>query len=353
MNKELLRFFRDLTEAPGPSGFEQPVQEVFRAFVRPHADELRTDVHGNVIASRHGSGKVRLMLAAHVDEVGLMVNHIDDQGMLSFRRIGGAVTRVLPGLRVTIMHQGRGCRGIIGGATPYPPAEDDGKLWKEEDLWIDIGAASKKEAETLVAVGDCATYSPGLELLANQRVVTKAADNRAGVFVLGALLKQLAGKGLAANLHVVSSVQEEIGLRGATTCTYAIAPDVGLAVDVAHATDLPGMNHKVMGEIRLGGGPVISLGANTNPRVLTLLEQAAAKGKIPHQRLAAPYGTSTDANIIQISRQGVATGLVSIPLRYLHTPNEVVSLRDMERTVSLLAHFVQLIDDHTDFTPGV
>ncbi|OQX72063.1 MAG: hydrolase [Candidatus Cloacimonas sp. 4484_275] len=354
MEKELKNFFKKLVESPSPSGFEQPAQEVYRNFVKDYADEVKTDVHGNVIALKKGSGKLKFMVSGHADEIGLMVNYIDEDGFIRFSAIGGIDYSLLPGLRVNIYHGKKMYRGVIGRKPIHLlKPEERNRASKVEDLWIDFGAKDKKDAEKKVSVGDPITFSPGMEMLSREIVTTKATDNKAGVFVAGALLRELKDEKIAVNVYAVASVQEEIGLRGAKTSAFGIDPDVGIAIDVTHATDYPGMNKGLLGDIKLGKGCVLSVGPNINPKVFELLKEAGKKAKVDYQIEAAPRGTGTDANVIQVTRAGVAAGLISIPNRYMHTPNEIISFKDLESAVKLLAEFVRMIDDQTDFIPKV
>ncbi|HPR18412.1 MAG TPA: M42 family metallopeptidase [Candidatus Cloacimonadota bacterium] len=346
------KFFKDLVMAPSPSGFEQPAQEVFRNYVKDVADEVKTDVHGNVIALKKGSGKLRVMVVGHADEIGLMIHYIDDNGFLRFKSVGGVDPSLLPGLRVNVYHEGTVVRGVIGRKPIHLlQPEERTKAPKFEELWIDIGAKDKKAAEKKVAVGDIVTFSPGMEMLSSDLVTTKATDNKAGVYVAASVMKELAAEKIAANYYAVSSVQEEIGLRGAITSAFGIDPHVGIALDVTHASDYPGMSKDILGECSLGSGPCIAVGANINPQVFKMLKQIADEAKIPYQVEAAPRGTGTDANAIQTTRAGVAAGLVSIPNRYMHTPNEVISFKDLDAAVKLIAAFIKAIDDQTDFIP--
>jgi tetrahedral aminopeptidase len=348
------KFFKDLVMAPSPSGFEQPAQEVYRNFVKEYADDIKTDVHGNVIALKKGTGKLRFMVSGHADEIGLMVNYIDDNGFIRFTSIGGVDASLLPGLRVNVYHNKKVVRGIIGRKPIHLMSPEDRKSApKMSDLWIDIGAKDKKAAEKRVCVGDHATFSPGLETLSGSIITTKATDNKVGVYIVGLLLKELAGEKIAANVYSVSSVQEEVGLRGARTSAFGIDPHVGIAIDVTHATDYPGMNKNQLGDVALEKGPTIAVGANINPKVFELLKKAGDNAKVKYQIEAAPRGTGTDANAIQVNRSGVAAGLISIPNRYMHTPNEVISFKDLDGAVKLLSEFARLIDDNTDFIPRV
>ncbi|MBC8386045.1 MAG: M42 family metallopeptidase [Candidatus Cloacimonetes bacterium] len=354
MDKSSKKFLHDLVKAPSPSGFEQPAQEVYRKFITEYADDVRTDVHGNVIALKKGTGKLRFMVVGHADEIGLMIKYIDDKGYIRFTMIGGVDASLLPGLRVNIYNERKMIRGIIGRKPIHLLKPEERKSTpKIEDIWIDIGAKNKKEAEKLVSVGDHITFSPIIDELPQNLFVSKATDNKAGVYIAGELLKELANEEVSPNIYSVSSVQEEIGLRGAKTSAFGIDPQVGIAIDVTHATDYPGMDKNILGDVRMNGGPVVAVGANINPKVFELLKKAGTKGKIKFQIEAAPRGTGTDANAIQTTRSGVAAGLISIPNRYMHTPNEIISYKDLDGAVKLLAQFVRLIDDNTDFIPKI
>jgi len=352
MDKELKIFFRELVEAPSPSGFEEPAQEVYRKFVKKYSDEVKTDVHGNVIALRKGKGKLKLMVSGHADEIGFMVNFIDSDGFIYFCSIGGVDPSVLPGLKVDIYTSKGKVRGVIGRkAIHMMEKEEKSKTPKLKDLWIDIGAKDKKQAESIVSVGDPITFQLGMEEMRNDLVLTKATDNKAGVFAAGALLKYLEKEKISVNLFCVSSVQEELGLRGARTSAFGIAPDLGLAFDVTIATDHPTTEKKKYGDISLNKGPVIARGANINSVVFDMLIETGKKNNIDYQIEAAPRATGTDANAMQLNRSGVATGLISFPNRYMHTPIEIVSLADIENAVKLAGEFVKKLNDKIDFTP--
>ncbi len=348
-----LKFFEDLVLAPSPSGFEQPAQDVYRRYVEKYADEIKTDIHGNVIAKKNGTGNLRFMVVGHADEIGLMVNYIDDNGFIRFVPIGGVDTSILPGLRVQIYHEKKVIKGVIGKKPIHLLKPEERKnAAKLEDLWIDIGARDKKDAEKKVSIGDPITFMPGLDILNEDIITTKATDNKAGVYIAGLLLKELHKKKIEANIFAVSSVQEEIGLRGATTSSFGIDPHVAIAIDVTHAIDYPGLSKEQLGETNLAKGPTITVGANINPQVFKLMKKAAEQAKIDYQIQAAPRGTGTDANAIQLTRSGVATGLISIPNRYMHTPSEIISTKDLDSSVKLLLEFVKLLSSEIDFVPN-
>jgi endoglucanase len=352
MRKESLDFLSELIAAPSPSGYEQPAQRVWREYMAPFADQVKTDLHGNCIASKNEGEGPRLLLAGHVDELGFMVNYINDDGYISFATIGGFDVGIIPGRRVKIYSENGPVTGVIGKkAIHLMTSEERKKIPKIHELWIDIGVDSKAEAEELVAIGDPATYAVGLEQLNGDLYMARAFDDKAGSFAVGEVLRLLEDESFDPAVYSVSTVQEEVGLRGARTSAFGVNPQVGVAVDVCHATDSPDMDKRKAGDISLGAGPVISRGPNFNPVVVDMLIEAAKEADIPYQMQGAPRGTGTDANAIQLTRAGVATGLVSIPLRYMHTAVEVLSLEDLANVSKLLAAFIRKVKADTDFTP--
>ncbi len=351
MEERSLAFLKDLLAAPSPSGFEQPAQKVWRAYMAPFADRVTTDMHGNCIAALQDGRPTRILLAGHVDELGFMVNYINDDGFIFFKTIGGFDLNIIPGRRVRIHTKNGIVPGVTGKKAIHVMTEEDRKKKLEiENLWIDIGVKNKAEAQSLVRVGDPITYAESFEVVRGPVVASRAFDDKAGSFAVGEVLRLLAGQTFDAAVYAVSTVQEEVGLRGARTSAYGIDPKIGVAVDVCHATDHPDIDRKRVGEIKLGGGPAIARGPNISPVVEQMLIEAAEAEGIPYQLEAAPGGTGTDANAIQLTRAGVATGLVSIPLRYMHTAAEVISLEDLVNVSRLLAAFILRVKDDTDFT---
>ena len=352
VNSDSLAFLKDLLAAPSPSGFEQPAQRVWRQYMTPHADRIVTDMHGNCTAVKNESGSPRILLAGHCDELGFMVNYISDDGFISFKTIGGFDLNIIPGRRVRIHTKNGAVPGVTGKKAIHVMSADERKKTLEiQDLWIDIGVKDRKEAESLVRIGDPVTYVDTFELLRGDLAVSRGFDDKAGSFAVGDVLRLLAGQTFGAAVYAVSTVQEEVGLRGARTSSFAVDPKVGIAVDVTHATDHPDMDRRRVGDVKLGAGPVIARGANINPVVERMLVQTAEDEGIPYQLEGEPGGTGTDANAIQLTRGGVATGLVSIPLRYMHTAAEIISLTDLENVSRLLAAFITRVSDDTDFTP--
>jgi len=356
MRPESFEFLKFLCEAPSPSGYEQPAQKVFRNYIQGYVDEVKTDVLGNTAGriSGQGEGKPIVMLAGHCDEVGFMVKYVDDNGFLYFAPIGGVDEHLIPGKRVWIHAQKGPLKGVVGRKPIHLiDPKDREKVAQVYTQFIDIGVKNRKEAQGLVKIGDPVTFAVGLERLQGDRVVSRGFDDKVGGFVVAEVLRRIAEKKARPRCTVygVSTVQEEVGLRGATTSTYQIQPDLGIAVEVGHATDYPDIDKKRYGEHKLDAGPIIARGANINPLVAELLMKTARKKRIPVQVLGAPRATGTDANVIQLSRKGVATGLVSVPLRYMHTPAEVLSLKDLEATCQLLTAFIYELDGEMNFVP--
>jgi len=356
MRAESFTFLKALAEAPSPSGYEQPAQKVFREYIQNYVDEVKTDVLGNTfgLIKGTGTGGPTIMLAGHCDEVGFMVKYIDENGYLYFAPIGGVDDQLLPGKRVWIHSQSGPLMGVIGRKPIHLiDPKDREKVVQVYNQFIDVGAKNKKEASKLVKVGDAITFAAGLEKLVGDRVVSRGFDDKVGSFVVAEVLRMVGQKKERpkGTVYGVSTVQEELGLRGATTSAYQIRPDVGIAVEVGHASDYPEADKKRVGEYKLGAGPIIARGANINPLIYELLLKTAKKTKIPVQILGAPRATGTDANVIQLSRKGVATGLVSVPLRYMHTPTEVLSLRDLEATCRLLVGFIYELKEEMSFIP--
>jgi tetrahedral aminopeptidase len=353
VDSSALEFFKTLLETPSPSGYESNLQQLVRDYVADFADDVQTDLHGNVIVVKNPKSQQRVMLAGHCDQIGLIVQHIDDEGFIYVQPIGGWDPQVLIGQRMAVWTENGPIHGIIGRKPIHLLTEEERKqVPKMKDLWLDIGTADKEEAEKLVRIGDPVTVELGFNKLQNNFAVSPAMDDKAGCWiVIEALRRAGKRKKVKCGVYAVSTVQEELGLRGARTSAFGIDPQIGVAVDVTHATDCPTVEKKEEGDVRLGKGPVIHRGPNMNHKVVQHLIQAADDHKIPYQLAASARATGTDANAIQINRSGVATGLVSIPNRYMHTPVEMISLDDIDRAADLLAHFVESLDPEADFTP--
>jgi endoglucanase len=352
MDPNAKEFFKRLLETPSPSGYEQPVQAVVREYVTDFADQVTTDSHGNVIACKNPDAPLRVMLAGHADQIGLIISNIDDQGFLYAQTVGGWDPQQLIGQRMTVWSEGGPLPAVIARKAIHLLTDEERKqVVKTKDLWLDIGARDGAEARDLVRVGDPITLELGYQEMRNGLANSPAMDDKTGLWVCIEALRR-AGKGdLGVALYAVSTVQEEIGLRGAATSAYGINPQVGIAVDVTHATDCPTIDKNQEGDVKLGGGPVIYRGPNMNPVVVERLIDVCGAKDIAYQLAALGRSSPTDANAIQLSRAGVAAGLVSIPNRYMHSAVEMISLDDIDRAADLLAGFALSLTVDADFTP--
>ncbi len=352
MDPDARAFLEKILETPSPSGYETALQQVVRDRAGGFADEVTTDVHGNVIAVRNPGAPLRVMLAGHCDQIGLVIQYVDSDGFLYVRSLGGWDLQMLIGQRMNVWTDDGPVFGVIARKPIHLLTDEERKqVPKLKDLWLDIGAADKEEAEKLVRIGDPVTVELAFRELPNQRAASPAMDDKCGLWVVMEALRRVDAEKLDCALYAVSTVQEEVGLRGARTAAFGIDPHVGVAVDVTHATDCPTIDKKQEGDVRLGSGPVIYRGPNMNPAVVSRLIQAAETNQIPHQLAADGRPTGTDANAIQITRAGVAAGLVSIPNRYMHSPVEMISLEDIDRAADLLARFAEGLKADACFIP--
>lgn len=336
--------FKDLLMTPSPSGSEKAIIKKMTMYLKDYIDELTIDNNGNLIAVKHGANhNGKLMLAAHADEVGMMVTYVDNNGFLSFQEIGGIDTNLLPGQRVEIHNHQGVVTGVIGKKPIHlQDREAKAKDYDAEDLWIDIAAKDKKDAETKVEVGDYITYQTQPIQLQHDVWTSKALDDKVGLLTLIEVAKALDGKLPAMDVYFVVSVQEELGARGIRTATLGVNPDYGIAIDVTHATDYPTCSLQKSGEIKVGGGIVIAKGPNIDQTMGRKLIDLAKQQNIKYQIEPIARPTGTDANFMQVSGTGVKTALLSIPCRYMHSPNEVVSLVDVNEGVRLLTHFCEV-----------
>jgi tetrahedral aminopeptidase len=327
-------FLKDLLIAKSPTGHEFAAQAVIDAYVEKSADTYTKDSIGNRIATLKGNGGPTLMFAGHIDEIGLIVSHVDDKGYLYFEFLGGHDQIIPSGRRLHILTRNGPVLGITGKRAVHLLSPEDRKRVPERhDMWIDIGVNNRADALTIVRIGDPAVYTDGPEILRGSIGVARAFDDKAGAYVCMEAFRRLAKE------KSVATTQEEIGTRGAQVAAQGIKPDVSIAVDVGHATDHPDADNRKFGRFTLSGGPVIARGPNINPVVYDHMVEAAESLGIPYQIGAESRPTGTDARAIQMAHSGVACGLLSIPLRYMHTPGEVVDLAVVEQSVQLLVEF--------------
>lgn len=354
MTPESLRFLKLLLDTPGPSSFEAAPARVWRAEAEKFAEAVHADVAGNSYATLEGSGSPRLMLAGHIDEIGVMVTHIDDEGFLSFDTIGGWDHQVFVGQRIVLLGRQGQVTGVVGKkAIHIMEREEREKVSKVEDLWIDIGAVSREEAAKKVRIGDPGVLAAGVLEFPNGRLVSRSIDNRIGAFVVLEALRILAQSRPDAAVTAVATTREEIAATGggARSSAHQLEPDVAIVIDVTHATDYPGVEKRKHGDYRLGGGPVLSRGASVSELVFDLLLETAEAEGIPYSIEAASRDTHTDAEAIFNAHRGVATALVSVPNRYMHSPNEMIAVEDLDRTARLLASFAGRLSSETSFVP--
>ena len=337
-------FLVELIDARSPTGHEFEAQAVVDNYMRPVADEYAKDTIGNRIATLNPKGDVTVMFAGHIDEIALTVSYIDDKGFVYFDFLGGHDNIIPSGRRVTILTKNGDVLGVTGKrAVHLMSPEDRRKVPERHEMWIDIGVKNRAEAEQIVRIGDPIVYRESFEFLRGTLGVARAFDDKAGAYIVMEALRRLAAdkKTLAAKVVSVATTQEEIGVRGAQVAAQGVQPHVAIAVDVTHATDHPDADNRKFGRFTLSGGPVIGRGPNLNPLVVDRMIAAAEKLGIPYQIQCEPRPTGTDARAIQMAGPGVACGLLSIPLRYMHTPGEIVDLAVVEQCVQLLVEFTK------------
>jgi len=352
MTDETKSFFFDLLDTPSPTGFETPGQRVWADYVRPHVDALETDDYGTAWATLNGSVEEgpRLMLDAHVDEIGFMVRHITDEGFIHVNRIGGSDRAIARGLRVRVLGDDGPVTGVVGNTAIHIRDTKNEKVPKVHELFVDVGADSKEAVhERGIRVGHPMVFDVAPTELAGSRITARAIDNRLGGFIIAQVLERLAGDRPAWTVQGANSVQEEIGGHGASMIAHRLEPDAAVAFDVTHATDSPGISSAEHGQVKMGEGPAITHGTSTHPQVVQHLMQVAEAEDIPLQHEPSGRRTGTDTDSIFKSRSGVPSGLVSVPLRYMHSTVEVVDTEDVEQCVQLLTAFARSLDPSDAF----
>jgi putative aminopeptidase FrvX len=346
-------FLFDLLRTPSPTGFETPGQRVWARYVSPLADEVASDAYGNVWARLAGaaSGAPTLMLEAHADEIGFMVKYVTDEGFLHVDRIGGSDAAIARGKRVRILGDEGPVLGVIGNtAIHLRERTGDEKAPKLEELFVDIGAASRDEvASRGIRVGHPAVYDEHVEELSESRLIGRALDNRLGGYVIAQALARLAAERPAASVVALNAVQEEIGGNGARMAAYRLAPDLAVVLDVTHATDSPGISKAKHGEVKLGAGPTITHGTVNHPQIVERLMEVASGEEIPLQHEASSRFSGTDTDVVFTTKAGIPSALVSIPMRYMHSTVEMVAAEDIDATIRLLTAFARSIREDDDF----
>jgi len=352
-----LEFLEAAIRTPSPSGFEEPIQKLIAEYLQPHTEEVSIDIHGNLTACVGESGAPRLMLAGHCDQIGMLISYIDEEGFLYAQTIGGWDPQQLVGQAMTIWTAGGPVSAVISRKPIHLlSSKEREEVVKLEDLWLDIGAGSAGEAAKIVRIGDPVTLDLQYRPLLRDFVSGPGMDNKTGMWTVIETVRRCAAERsktpLRCQLHGVATVQEEIGLRGAKTAAARIDPHVAIAVDVTHASDCPTISKQQQGDIRLGGGPVIVRGPNINAKVAARLIELAETNGIDYQLAALGRAAPNDSNVLQISGAGVATGLVAIPNRYMHSAVETISTSDIEAIAKLLTLFAQSLTSECSFIPG-
>ncbi len=342
MRDASLAFLENLLNTPSPPGHEARGQRVWLDYVAKFADETFTDAYGNAVAILNKGGTPRLMLAGHADEIAMVVNYIDGEGFIYVRKLGGVDPAITKAQRVTVHNKRGPVKGVVGNVAPHLcKDEHDKKPPKIHDLFIDIGVESKVEAEKLVQVGDSITLNDTFELLRNDLAVSRAFDNRVGTFSVAEALRLASAqkKKMQAEICAVSNIMEEVGLLGARQIAYSLQPDAALVVDVTHATDYPTVSKPQHGDVKIGSGPTLTHGGCNHPEIVDRLENLAGKLNIPLQHEAMSASSGTDTDVIFWTRGGIPSALISLPNRYMHSPVELISLRDLEWIPQLMAEF--------------
>lgn len=347
-----LAFLKRLLDTPGPSGFEGAPARLWREEASSFA-EVSADVAGNSAARINAAGKPRIMLAGHIDEIGVIVTHVDEEGFVYIGAIGGWDIQVLVGQRLRFLGRHGDVMGLVGKKPIHlirPDERDKSPKWC--DLWVDIGARSRAEVDERLSVGDPGVIDSRTVELPNGLLVSRSIDDRIGAFIVLEALRRYAEDPGEASVIAVATTQEEIAWRGggAAVGAFRAEPQMAIVVDVTFATDHPGSDKREVGEHRIGGGPVITRGSIVSPVVANLLRETAVKEGIPYTLHAAGRETATDADAIHVARDGIATGLLSIPNRYMHSPNEMVSMDDLDRAATLIAATCRAVTASTDFT---
>ena len=352
MREPSLKFLQTLVNTPSPTGHEARGQRVWLDYAGQFADETFSDAYGNCVAVLNKGGTPRLMLAAHADEIAMAVNYIDKEGFIYVRKMGGIDAAITKAQRVTIHTRTGPVKGVVGNVAPHlTKQEGERKPPQIHDLFIDIGVSSRKAAQKLVQIGDPITLNDEFEMLRDDLAVARAFDNRVGTFAVAEALRLLQDnqKRLQAEICAVSNIQEEVGLFGARQIAYSLKPDVALVVDVTHATDYPTVSKPQHGDVHIGKGPAITHGGCNHPEVVARIERVAKAKKIPlqHEAMSSTSGTDTDA--IFWTRGGIPSALISLPNRYMHSPVEVVSLKDLEKIPELMAAFALSLESGEAF----
>ncbi|MGR9048988.1 M20/M25/M40 family metallo-hydrolase [Halobacillus faecis] len=349
MEKERLNFLMELLNTPSPSSMEMEIQKRWIKEMRPYADDIKTDHAGNAIAVLNPEAEFKILLAGHCDEIALVINRIDEQGYLHFDKMGGINPKAAVGMKVQILGYAKELTGVIGvNAQHHGGLKGDFGL---DDLFIDCGAKTKEEMEQFVQIGDLAVYKREPELLMDRYIAGRGLDNRTGQFIVGEVLRRLSNENIQVGVYAASTVNEETNMGGAYFAAAGIEPTMAIACDVTFATDYPGVNKNKHGDVRLDGGPVLAKGAPINRKINKLLESTAKSLDMDVQYELTPRMTGTDADKMRLTGKGVPVSLVSLPLRYMHSPVETVSVQDIEEEITLMVEMIKNMTGNESLNP--
>ncbi len=352
-DKKLESFLEQLLVTPSPAGFEKAGQQVWVDYLKPIADTIETDSYGSAAAHiQVDPSALTVMLESHCDEIGMIVQHVDDSGFVYINKLGGSDPAIARARKVYIHSRDGIVSGVIGHTAIHLQDRGNGKLPKWSDLFIDIGASSREEALGMITVGDPVTLAEQFEYLSDDILCGRALDNRIGGFILAMVMEKLQERRgeLQVNVIALNAVQEEVGGFGARMMAYRYEPDIACVTDVTHATDTPGINHKEHGLVKLGQGPVINHGGANHMKVLSHIEKVAKELEISLQHEASGSRTGTDTDSIFYQKRGIPSGLISLPLRYMHSPVEMVSVTDILMLSNLLTEVVAGLDKNQSFS---
>ncbi|WP_182201592.1 M20/M25/M40 family metallo-hydrolase [Paraliobacillus salinarum] len=349
MEKERQAFLMQLLQTPSPSSLEMEIQKKWIEEVKPYADEIITDHAGNAIGVLNKNAPFKILLAGHCDEIALIVNRIDEQGYLYVEKMGGINPKAAIGMKVTILGYAKTITGVIGvNAQHHGGIKGDFEL---EDLFIDCGAKSKEEIEEFVQIGDLAVYKREPEILMDRYVSGRGLDNRTGAFIVAEVLRRLSDKEINVGVYAASTVNEETNMGGAYFAAAGIEPTMAIACDVTFATDYPSVNKNKHGDVKLDGGPVLAKGAPINRKINKLLEDTAKRLNMKVQYELTPRMTGTDADKMRLTGKGVPVSLVSLPLRYMHSPVETASIKDIDEEIDLLVEMIASMTGEESLNP--
>ncbi|MBN1968820.1 MAG: M20/M25/M40 family metallo-hydrolase [Candidatus Delongbacteria bacterium] len=353
MEKKSLEFLIELLKTPSPSGMEAEISKKWLNYCKDYADKLDTDIFGNSYAILNPEKEYKVIIAGHCDEIGLVIKRIDSDGFLYFTKLGGISHKIAPGMKVNVLgNDGKDCfTGVIGASAEHHGGLDDG--FKMDDLYIDLGAKSDKELEGKIRIGDLAVYKRDPEILMNGRISGRGLDNRTGAFIAAEVIRNLKGKKLNVGVYAVATTGEEVGLQGAFAAGSKVKANMAIATDVTFATDYPNVSTAKHGSYKLDNGPVLALGPSVNRKINSLFEKAAKDLDMKLQYELVPQTTGTDADRLRYTSNGTAVALVSLPLRYMHSPVETVSQKDIKDEIELICKFIENLEGNEDLRPVI